>query len=91
MTDTADRARRQLLDALAAHEYDVPCTSDPEAWFPGKGANDTHARAVALCNVCPVGVECLEYAVEDGHVEGIWGATTKRERAQMHARLNRRG
>lgn len=89
MTDTADQARRWLLDALAANEYAVPCTSDPEGWFPDKSARDAHARAVALCNTCPVGVECLEYAVREGQVEGIWGGTTKRERARMRARSSR--
>jgi WhiB family transcriptional regulator, redox-sensing transcriptional regulator len=38
------------------------------------------ADAKAICRGCFVRPECLEYALETGIEEGIWGGTTERER-----------
>lgn len=39
-------------------------------------------EAKAICLICPVQVECLEYAFA-GDMHGIWGGLTQRERNEM--------
>jgi WhiB family redox-sensing transcriptional regulator len=50
-------------------------------YFPGKGGTATEARAV--CAVCPVRGECLDYALPDPDLVGVWGGTSARERVQL--------
>lgn len=41
-------------------------------------------RAKSICKVCPVNMECLEYALEIREPYGIWGGLTETERRSMH-------
>jgi WhiB family redox-sensing transcriptional regulator len=43
------------------------------------------ARARAICAVCPVTVECLDYALANMDTTGIWGGTTAQQRQAMRA------
>jgi len=43
-------------------------------------------KAKAICNVCPVNADCLEFALEIREPYGIWGALTETERRQVLAR-----
>lgn len=43
-------------------------------------------KAKAICSVCPVKAECLEFALEIREPYGIWGALTETERRQVLAR-----
>jgi WhiB family transcriptional regulator, redox-sensing transcriptional regulator len=36
-----------------------------------------------LCDGCPVRAECLEAALTDPELVGLWGGTTERERCEM--------
>jgi WhiB family redox-sensing transcriptional regulator len=40
-------------------------------------------RAKAICLVCPVADDCLEYALETNQRAGIWGGTTEKERKSL--------
>jgi WhiB family redox-sensing transcriptional regulator len=40
-------------------------------------------RAKAICAVCPVRIECLEYALRIREPHGIWGGLNEPERRQM--------
>ena len=66
-------------DALCAEIGDV------EMFFPPRSSTAPHA--FATCRRCEVQDECLNYAqatTVDGVVtEGIWGGTSKRQRAAM--------
>jgi WhiB family transcriptional regulator, redox-sensing transcriptional regulator len=42
-------------------------------------------RAKAICAICPVRAECLEYAVRVGEQHGIWGGLTEAERRVLNA------
>ncbi len=54
------------------------------AFFPGSDASAaTIERARAVCAVCPVSDECLQYAFETNQVAGIWGGTTEDERRSL--------
>lgn len=41
---------------------------------------DPAAEAKAVCRRCPVRRECLDYAMENEIVDGVWGGTDERER-----------
>src|SRR3954452_12844762 len=67
------------LDALCAE-------TDPEAFFPEKGGSTREAKRV--CAVCPVRMECLEFALGNDERFGIWCGFSERERRRI--RLQRR-
>lgn len=41
------------------------------------------ARAKAICAVCPVIEDCLEYSLETNQRSGIWGGTSEKERKSL--------
>lgn len=43
-------------------------------------------KAKAICGVCPVNSECLEFALQIKEPYGIWGGLTEAERRQTMAR-----
>lgn len=43
-------------------------------------------KAKAICQVCPVKGDCLEFALEIREPYGIWGGLTETERRQTLAR-----
>lgn len=69
---------RWVRDALCAQ-------TDPALFFPPKGSSNG-AVAKRICAACPVLDVCLAYALAHPKLEGIWGATTDRERQTMRAR-----
>lgn len=58
--------------------------TDPEAFFPEKGKSGRDAKAV--CQLCPVRVECLVYALDHDERYGVWGGTNPRQRDAMRGR-----
>lgn len=63
------------------------CTQvDPDAFFPTRNADLTRA-AKAVCRRCPVRDVCLETALADPGLKGIWGGTSPEERANMRDAL----
>ncbi|MGW7427749.1 WhiB family transcriptional regulator [Streptomyces sp. NPDC054813] len=66
---------------------------DPDLFFPvGQGgpALTQVDEAKAVCGRCPVLEQCLDWAVDVGQVEGIWGGMTESERRAMRRRDARR-
>jgi hypothetical protein len=60
------------------------CRGHPlELFFPAPGADTKEAHLI--CASCPVRTECLEYAVADSELAGIWGGTSARSRRQMRS------
>ena len=81
-----------ILEALRAtipdFVSDALCAQiDSEMWFPEKAVGLNMAReAKRVCLRCPVRAECAEYAITmPANPEGIWGATSMRERAKIRA------
>lgn len=54
---------------------------DPDLFFPERGESVDAAKAV--CAECPHRVECLEWALEAGEVDGVWGGESARTRRRM--------
>lgn len=54
---------------------------DAKIFFP---ENDGDAAAAAsVCRVCPVRIDCLEYAFDNDERYGIWGGTTPLARERL--------
>lgn len=74
-----------LGDAPDWQERALCSQTDPEAFFPEKGASSVEAKRI--CGRCDVKDECLDYAL--GHDErfGIWGGMSERERRKLKRRV----
>ncbi len=93
-TEPADLTDEQLITLILSPV--ARCAGaqlDPDEWFPVANAAE-HARAeasgaLALCAVCPVRAECLEFAMRrwrDTGEHGIWGGLVEAERASARRR-----
>jgi WhiB family redox-sensing transcriptional regulator len=58
--------------------------TDLEVFFPERGESAGPARRV--CAACPVRQPCLDYAITNRIVHGIWGGLTERERRALQSR-----
>ena len=73
-------APASLLAAFSrpAWEADALCREHPEIDFlPSPSGVE---RAKAICRRCLYRNECLDYALDDGTLVGVWGGTTTDER-----------
>ena len=67
-------------------------TADPDLFFPISSAGPAEqqiARAKVICAGCGVRRECLEFALAQGQVYGIWGGTTSEDRQRDRRRRRR--
>lgn len=55
--------------------------AEPELFFPA--TYEDSREAVAICNSCPVRIDCLEYALEARERFGIWGGMTPKQRRRF--------
>ncbi len=61
---------------------DAACRdADTDVFFPKSDADAEAAKAI--CAVCPVREECLEFAVETRPSDGVWGGLTPIERHRL--------
>jgi WhiB family transcriptional regulator, redox-sensing transcriptional regulator len=61
-------------------------SADPDLFFPiltMERAAAQIAQARRICTGCRVRRQCLEFALETGEKEGVWGGTTPEERARI--------
>ena len=68
-------------------------TADPDLFFPfaaGTAFNQQVSRALLICADCPVRQQCLDFAMQTGEKDGIWGGTTPEERIRARRARNRR-
>ena len=63
-----------MADALCRETGGEPFFSNDPA---------TTRAAKRLCEMCDVQYECLEYALKDKHLIGVFGGTTERERGKI--------
>ena len=79
----------------AANDWqrNAACTShDPELFFPIGTASPALAqleRARQICRSCPVQARCLEWAIDIGADDGIWGGLNEEERRSLRRRAAR--
>ena len=62
------------------------CTRSTISFFPeGRRYEEQSAAAKAVCRTCPVRVDCLLHAINEGEEWGVWGGLDERERAPLRA------
>lgn len=54
---------------------------DSDVFFPGRG--DSTQLGKRVCAECEVRAACLEAALANGEVYGIWGGTSEADRRQI--------
>jgi WhiB family redox-sensing transcriptional regulator len=60
---------------------------DPDLFFPEDYTSRiTVLEAKAVCQSCPLTTACLEYAMSDRSLDGIWGGTTPQDRKNLRRR-----
>jgi WhiB family redox-sensing transcriptional regulator len=63
---------------------------DADLWFPsgfGITPRQMEAKAKSVCANCPVSRPCLEMALADPHIEGVWGGTSDKDRRRIRKGL----
>lgn len=69
---------------------DAECrNTDSKLFFPERGRLDDVDQAKAICAVCNVRTECLDFALKYHERDGIWGGTSGRERTKIHSLRNK--
>lgn len=64
----------------------APCKGvSPEIFYPEESTRTRAAAAKAICGVCPVRAECLDYALKKQEQFGVWGGLLTRERNRILA------
>jgi hypothetical protein len=61
----------------------VPCTNDPDLFFPEQGGAGGINHIRRICAGCPIVLQCAEYGIDNEHFFGIWGGLTVDERATI--------
>lgn len=59
-----------------------------DLWFAAPGSRDA-ARALLICQACPVRRECLAAALVFGDRFGVWGGVDDKQRRQLTRDLHR--
>jgi WhiB family transcriptional regulator, redox-sensing transcriptional regulator len=82
-TDETPAIRRVLSEAQGWRRSALCLGRDPEMWYPtGAGG----VEAAAICEECPVRLECLKWALANNERDGIWGGVSARKRQGMLAK-----
>jgi WhiB family transcriptional regulator, redox-sensing transcriptional regulator len=61
-------------------------SADPDLFFPVSPTGIAAVQADQACRICAgcrVRRQCLEFAMEHGEMEGVWGGTTSEERIRV--------
>ncbi|MGH3165292.1 MAG: WhiB family transcriptional regulator, partial [Trebonia sp.] len=67
--------------------------ADPDLFFPIAAAHVAArqiAKAQEICARCGVRQQCLDFAMQTGEANGIWGGTTPEERIRARRRVSAR-
>jgi WhiB family transcriptional regulator, redox-sensing transcriptional regulator len=70
------------VDAPADWRADAACREvDVEAFFAVDEVSQQ--EALAICETCPVRLECLEHAIAAREQYGVWGGMREQERKRL--------
>ena len=85
MTARQPRPRTAATPTLGGWRDRAACRgTDLAVFFPGRGRSAEPARQI--CARCPVRRPCLEFALSQGIVHGIWGGLAERDRRALRTR-----
>lgn len=57
--------------------------SDPRTFYPPPDDDSLAEEAKAICALCPVLIQCREFALSTREKHGVWGGLTERERRRV--------
>ena len=67
---------------------DAACRDlDTNLFFPDSESDS--GPALAVCAVCPVREQCLDFAIRTRQNDGVWGGATETERKRIRRRMGR--
>lgn len=67
----------KISEGLEWQEQALCAQIDPEMWFPEDGGPN---GARKICGDCPVKQQCLQHALDNNEMHGIWGGLSYLER-----------
>jgi WhiB family redox-sensing transcriptional regulator len=71
-----------------AWKADAACRNlDTDLFFPDNEA--ASGPALAVCAICPVRQECLDFAIRTRQHDGVWGGRTESERKRIRRQAGR--
>jgi WhiB family redox-sensing transcriptional regulator len=83
-------AERIVDDWTQGWQFGAACRGEDSAlffapnYFERRGQKDAReAKAKAICAVCPVRADCLDFALRVRETHGIWGGMNEQERRQL--------
>ncbi|MEU2495026.1 WhiB family transcriptional regulator [Streptomyces sp. NPDC007883] len=74
------------VDATTRHRATTPKNESQKINLASSCNNTPRRSAPQKSRRCPVVEQCLDWAVERGPVDGIWGGTTESERRAISRR-----
>ncbi len=74
-------SRFESTGIYAWQDYALCAETDPELFNPEQGGSVKNAKKI--CGQCTVGRICLQYALDNGLVDGVWGGMSFNERAAL--------
>lgn len=78
-----------IVDTSRRISESAKCSADDgQDWFPSKGR---HIDVKALCEGCPVRLDCLLLALRNKETSGTWGGTSAGSRRRLLRLLSTRG
>jgi WhiB family redox-sensing transcriptional regulator len=81
-----DQSPQLATELIADWRTRAACSGYPNTlFFPSSDSPEdtTVEKAKAVCSVCPVIGDCLQYALETNQRAGIWGGTSEKERKSL--------
>jgi WhiB family redox-sensing transcriptional regulator len=79
----------EVLNRPEWHQRAICRGQGVRQWI-GDSRMSSYAAQKALCDMCPVRRNCLEYALAHPALVGFWGGTTEHERRKRRAAASRR-
>jgi WhiB family redox-sensing transcriptional regulator len=83
-------AERIVGDWTQGWQFGAACRGEDSAlffapnYFERREQKDAReAKAKAICAVCPVRADCLDFALRVRETHGIWGGLNEQERRQL--------
>ena len=81
-----------VFEALPWRRSAICRDIDPEVFFPVGFTGEAIQKinyAKSFCQVCPVRLDCLQYALRSNQEYGVWGGYDEQERRNLRRRLRR--
>ena len=79
---------REMIDTndpndTPSWQFRAACRGEDSSLFFAPGYFAREAKAKAICRICPVRMDCLEYAIGIRESYGVWGGLNESERRAL--------